>query len=93
MTTATKMGRPRSDETKRRYFQGQLYKLLCETMPHHVRDDRLEVASLAAALGNSRMALYRRMEEDRLTNKAALALVQESRGKLKLEKLIPFILA
>lgn len=91
--TPMKTGRPRTNKTKRRYYQGELYPILCKAMPHHVNNDRLDVAALAAALGNSRMAVYRRMEEDRLTSKAAQALVDESRGRLKIEKLIPFILA
>lgn len=92
-TTPMKAGRPRANKTKRRYFEGQLYPLLFNAMPHHITNNRLDVSSLAAALGNSRMALYRRMEEDRLTTKAAQALVEESKGRLKLEALIPFILA
>lgn len=91
--TPMKPGRPRSDAQKRRYYQGKLYPVLCKAMPQHMTNDRLDVASLAAALNNSRMAVYRRMEEDRLTNKAAQALVEESKGRLKIETLIPFILA
>lgn len=89
--TARRPGRPKQARTAQNYYDGKLYALLFDRMPHHVLNGRLWVRSLAAALEISTTPLYRWMTEDRLTAKQANRLIAESRGKLKPEDMTQFL--
>lgn len=89
----TKRGRPRKDRVETRFWDGKLYALLKERLPHHVRGDRLIPASLAESLNVARWTVYKALNNDKLSSKLAKALIDESRSKLTQEDLAPFVFA
>lgn len=86
----SKRGRP----TDRKYYEGDLYPVLARAMKQHIdASGRLNVASLAAAIGVSGQTLYFSMGEDRVTPRVGKMLITESKGRLTPNDLAPFVLS
>lgn len=89
----SKRGRP-TENAQRKYYEGKLYPLLAQAMTQHIdASRRLNVGSLANAIGVSGQTLYFSMGEDRVTPRVAKLLITESRGRLKPVDLAPFLLS
>lgn len=89
-------GRPRKDDTFTLY-EGALYKvLLAKLPPKYLKFGRLDTVAISEGTGNARFTVYRWLNENQLSRKAAKALLAlcpdaRSKGKLKREDLIPFL--
>lgn len=92
MTMPIKSGRPLKN-ADRKYYEGRLYPLLAGKLPHHVdASGRLNVSSLADAIGVTGQTLYSSMGADRLSPRVAGLIVKESKGRLKVETVAPFMI-
>lgn len=92
MTTPIQTGRPVTN-ADRKYYEGKLYPFLAAKLPHHVdASGRLDVSSLAAAIGVTGQTLYSSMKVDRLSPRVAGLIVKESKGRLKVETVAPFMI-
>ncbi len=98
MTTDTqpgpiKSGRPAKDATKKKFYDGELYKLLAKTMPQHVEGGRLSPKLVADALNIARYTVYKWLNSDKLSSKGARQLIEASGGKLSIKDLSKFVLS
>jgi hypothetical protein len=96
MTNA--IGRPPKQEKAVRYYDTALHHLLAKRLPSNlVRDDRVNVTALAAAIGRHKFTVYKWLEANRLPSKKAVEAVLEvtksTRKPLTKEELLRFILA
>ncbi|TIU88865.1 MAG: hypothetical protein E5W06_00420 [Mesorhizobium sp.] len=87
-------GRPRKDDDFKLY-EGDLYKVLLDKLPaKYIKYGRLDTDAIRQGTGNARFTVYRWLNEQKLSKKAAkslLALSADGKGKLKKTDLIPFL--
>lgn len=76
------------------FYDGPLYKLLEDRLPHHrTRRGLLDVRSLTDKLGYSYQYGYKWLNTGRLSPEVAKAIVKEAQGRIDLEELLPFVFA
>lgn len=93
-------GRPsKRDDFK--LYDGKLYQVLLDKLPSEfIKYERVNTEKLCKATGNARFTVYRWLNENKLSPKAARALIKlseettdkEKKGALTKEDLFPFVL-
>jgi len=89
-----KSGRPRakSNENKPRFWETKLYALLVQHLPQHMEGGRLNPKSLAVAIEFHPYTVYKWLQRDFISVKGSHAVIKESKGKIKIEDLAPFLI-
>lgn len=90
--TPRHVGRPRKNGQEGSVRQGALYTMLNKKLTTFHVKDRLNVRKLAAAIGMSYQALYRTLGSDRLSPECAKSLIHVSRGALREQDVLKFVL-
>lgn len=70
--------KPREDGVRTMYYDTELHQVLAAKLPEFVQGGRLSVALLAEEMGYSAYAIYRTLQENRLSPRAINKIIEIS---------------
>lgn len=91
-----KSGRPRSEANKNKpkFWESALYALLVSKLPKsHMEGGRLNVNSVATAIGKHPFTVYKWLTSNWISPGGAKALIEESNGRLTAKDFAPFLIS
>ena len=91
-TTPRRAGRPRKNRGVATFYKSDLYLMLRDKFPQFRNGEHLKVRDLAKAIPVSYQAMYRWLDQGRLSRGAAQSLVDLSQGRLTKEEVVKFVL-
>ena len=91
-TTTKTPGRPPKTIQDQRFYDGALHALLVGKLPEHAAGGRIIVRRIAGLTGYANYTVYRWLQNDRLTPRAARALIITFEGRISKDDLVPFVL-
>ncbi len=90
-TTTKTPGRPPKTIQDQRFYESPLHALLVGKLPEHAAGGRIIVRRIAGLTGYANYTVYQWLHRNRLTPRAANALIVTFEGRITKDDLVPFV--